>query len=395
MARIFFTVKATSTTRKHQKLVHVGDCLYRSSRTDVYYAIFQREGRQVKRSLKTTDPELAKRRREIHRQKVERLTSDSAKLLPFAEYDKNKPTELIGGLAKRWVDIAGGTMEPSSRDRMLGVIRNLNRHLGGFTVRNVTLRSLEQWATARRNACSAHTFNYELETLRRILDYAVEHGILMENPAHKIKRCKPHKKPVAIPTKDQFRKMLDEMHAKGSQDSADLAELLAYSGCRKGELVGDAKYSKPPMFWRDVDFELKVFTVTRSKNHEPRTVPLFPAMENFLCELQSRRQDPTNTNERIIPIYSAKTAITSACKATNLPHFHHHSLRHFFCSNAIEAGVDFKTIAGWLGHKDGGVLVARTYGHLRNEHSAAMAKRMSWGASTTEPENVVPMTARK
>ena len=56
MARIFFTVKATSTTRKHQKLIHVGDCLYRSSRTDVYYAIFQREGRQVKRSLKTTIP---------------------------------------------------------------------------------------------------------------------------------------------------------------------------------------------------------------------------------------------------------------------------------------------------------------------------------------------------
>jgi len=64
--------------REHQKLIHVGDYLYRSSVTDVYYAIFQRDGRQVKRSLKTTDPELAKRRREIHRQKVERLTSDSA-----------------------------------------------------------------------------------------------------------------------------------------------------------------------------------------------------------------------------------------------------------------------------------------------------------------------------
>ena len=34
-------------------------------------------------------------------------------------------------------------------------------------------------------------------------------------------------------------------------------------------------------------------------------------------------------------------------------------------------------IAGWLGHKDGGVLVAQTYGHLRNEHSAAMAKRLT------------------
>ncbi len=386
-------MKATQTTRKHQKLVHVGDCLYRSSRTDVYYAIFQRDGKQVKRSLKTTDPELAKRRREIHRQKVERLNSDSAKNLPFAEYD-TKTQELIGGLAKRWIEIAGGTMEASSRDRMLGVIKNLNQHFSGLTVRNVTLRTLEQWATARRDTCSARTFNYELETLRRILDYGAEHGILMENPARKIKRCKPHKKPITIPTKDQFRKILDAMRANGGKASADLAELLAYSGCRKGEIVGDAKYSKPPMFWRDVDFDLKVFTVTRSKNHEPRTVPLFPAMENFLRELQARRPAPTKPDERIIPIDSAKKAIESACKKLGLPQYGHHTCRHFFCSNAIEAGIDFKVIAGWLGHKDGGVLVARTYGHLRNEHSAAMAKRMNWGASATQPDNVVPMVAK-
>src|SRR5713226_1936430 len=103
-------MKATpAKNRQHQRLVHVGDCLYRSTVTDVYYAIFQRDGKQVKRSLKTTDPELAKRRREVHRQKVERLNSDSAKHLPFAEYD-TKSKELIGGLAKRWIEIAGGTM---------------------------------------------------------------------------------------------------------------------------------------------------------------------------------------------------------------------------------------------------------------------------------------------
>lgn len=68
------------------------------------------------------------------------------------------------------------------------------------------------------------------------------------------------------------------------------------------------------------------------------------------------------------------------------PRFAHHALRHFFCSNAIEAGIDFKAIAGWLGHKDGGVLVAKTYGHLRNEHSATMAQRMTFDVSATADE---------
>ena len=55
--------------------------------------------------------------------------------------------------------------------------------------------------------------------------------------------------------------------------------------------------------------------------------------------------------------------------------------------------MDFKAIAGWLGHKDGGVLAAKTYGHLRNEHSAAMAQRMTFDASEASrvAKNIIPL----
>jgi hypothetical protein len=45
----------------------------------------------------------------------------------------------------------------------------------------------------------------------------------------------------------------------------------------------------------------------------------------------------------------------------------------------IEAGVDVPTVARWLGHVDGGALAMRVYGHLRREHSAAMAQRVTFG----------------
>jgi site-specific recombinase XerD len=64
------------------------------------------------------------------------------------------------------------------------------------------------------------------------------------------------------------------------------------------------------------------------------------------------------------------------CNNAELPNLTHHSLRHFFVSNAIEAGLDFATIAAWVGHQDGGALVAKTYGHLRESHSDNMAERM-------------------
>ena len=66
-------------------------------------------------------------------------------------------------------------------------------------------------------------------------------------------------------------------------------------------------------------------------------------------------------------------------------------MRHFFCSNCIEAGVDFLALSRWLGHSDGGVLVGKTYGHLRQEHSTAMAKRITFDAIETQPDNIVRM----
>jgi integrase len=139
------------------------------------------------------------------------------------------------------------------------------------------------------------------------------------------------------------------------------------------------------MTWGEVDFERSQFVVTGgingTKNHEARPVPLFPAMRSLLERMKSERETPVNYAERIIPTGHARKAMATACKKAGLPHFHHHLFRHFFVSQAIEAGVDFKTIAAWVGHKDGGVLVARTYGHLTDTHSAAMALKMTFSAS--------------
>jgi hypothetical protein len=37
------------------------------------------------------------------------------------------------------------------------------------------------------------------------------------------------------------------------------------------------------------------------------------------------------------------------------------------------AGLDFMTIASWLGRSDGGVLVGKVYGHLTDAHKRRMA----------------------
>jgi hypothetical protein len=58
-----------------------------------------------------------------------------------------------------------------------------------------------------------------------------------------------------------------------------------------------------------------------------------------------------------------------------------------FITRAIELGVDVKTIAQWQGHRDGGLLILKTYSHVRPVHSQRMAKLLT----SDEPPNVVPM----
>jgi hypothetical protein len=49
--------------------------------------------------------------------------------------------------------------------------------------------------------------------------------------------------------------------------------------------------------------------------------------------------------------------------------------------------VGIPTVSHWLGHKDGGALAMKRYGHLRQEHSFAMIKRVNFD----KPTNIVPM----
>jgi integrase len=76
-----------------------------------------------------------------------------------------------------------------------------------------------------------------------------------------------------------------------------------------------------------------------------------------------------------------------------LPHIAFHDLRHQFISYCVMAGVDFMTIASWVGHQDGGVLIGKVYGHLANEHKKAMASKLSFETSAAESSQ--PATKQK
>jgi integrase len=343
-----------------QTLSKVAECLYRNDH-GTYFALLKVRGKQIKRSLKTADSALAKRRLAEFRIKANGLAGEERGMT-------------FDHLAERWLAYMKPDLREGSWKRLAGIIRVVTPFFAGLPVRSIGQTQIEAWKIKRGALVSARSFNYEREVLRRLFEYArKEVRIILENPAAEIRKRKVGTTELVIPTKEQFRKLVGALRAEPRvKVAADFIEFLGYSGLRLGEAT--------QVLWRDVKFASESLLVTGgeegTKNHEVRTLPLFPPLRRLLERLAAEGEH--KGSDRVFPIDSAKTALGTACEKAELPHFGHHAMRHFFCSNAIEAGCDFKVIAAWLGHKDGGVLVAKTYGHLRNEHSTAMAKRITF-----------------
>ena len=92
-------------------------------------------------------------------------------------------------------------------------------------------------------------------------------------------------------------------------------------------------------------------------------------------------------------VRECQKALDRACKKVGINRLTHHDLRHLFATRCIESGVDITTVSRWLGHKDGGALAMKTYGHLRREHSIAQAQRVSFAPVVTQQADVIAFQA--
>jgi integrase len=347
---------------KSQEFKRVGECLYRNQ-IKTYFALIKVAGKQIKRSLKTDDLPLAKRRLAELRAKTNRLHGSGSRNVRFEEFADN------------WLESIKSDMKPKSWDRRRVALVGLRPFFKGALMKSVGYSQIDEWRRRRGCNLSPRSHNIELETLKIVFRSACDRGILLDNYADKFRRRKQTNKTPQIPSRQDFLKLVAGLRAAPkavASGAADMVEFLAYSGMR----VGEAREVR----LRDINVEKRTLLITGgelgTKNLEDRTIPLFPDLRDLLGRMFEGKI-PVLSNSKLFDLQSPRGAIRNACERMGLQEFTVHSLRHFFASNAIESGINFKVIAAWLGHNDGGVLVAKTYGHLRSEFSAEMAERMA------------------
>jgi integrase len=236
----------------------------------------------------------------------------------------------------------------------------------GKPLPRVTVGDLRAWRDLYAKKASRTRHNGALALLRRVWAHAIENKHTATNPAMVLKRLKPEKRMWQPPTKEQFAELVESIRDQGkshSKATASAVEFLAYTGLRISEAQA--------VTWKDVGNDDIVRRI--AKNDEIGTVPLIPAAKALLKRL-TRAGVPHGPNDPVLLVKSPRIALEAACKRLGLEHIRVHDLRHIFATRCLESGVDFPTLAGWLGHKDGGILAAQVYGHLLPKHSASQAK---------------------
>jgi integrase len=300
-------------------------------------------------------------------------------------------------------------------------LKQLRESIGHLTLDKIRphhvtahLQKLKQRGMANR------TCNLALVVLRNVLKNAKVDGFIKNLPVDGIVWQRSEKKARHLFTREEIdlfcRAALTA--SKNGVEFADYVRLLALCGAREQETIKGR--------WTDVDFEHKLLTIGAegdTKNREARRVDFNAGLESHLQAMLARRApdsqwlfpSPQRGDQdthaktfresllltRAVPGWICRnckhisfgTETLNACqqcqspqleyKETVLPaplqKFGFHDCRHHLISYAVMSGIDYMTIARWVGHKDGGILIGKVYGHLSNEHAQTQAARMNFG----------------
>jgi integrase len=229
--------------------------------------------------------------------------------------------------------------------------------------------------------------NRVLATVRKMLNFAVDHDWLEANPAARVKKPSPHRSRDRVLTQDEIRRLwrvlshfatTDERPAPGRKRATGTtddplcpigASLAAIQKVRL--LTAQRGGEVARMRWSDLeiagDDQRGWWTIPgeHTKNGQPIRVPLTGDVIALI-----REQEPDDDNERGEYVFTGRGNATVLDRTKKAPSalaralgidFRGHDLRRTAATNMAEAGIPRAHIAYVLNHVDGGSRATKIY----------------------------------
>jgi len=260
---------------------------------------------------------------------------------------------------------------------------------GGKRRAAVTVVDIDDYVGMRQEAgCAPRSINLEITLLRSLFKFAVKHGYAEFNPAREVDSLPEVRTEKWIPSRAELQQFVDcAARTPTGRFIVPWIWFRAYTGTRPTESV----YVE----WDDIDFENDRIHVrpkngNELKNRKFRVVEMHDELKPILLawrddwqeihdrwwrreNAESRRKkrgllsdhqwvfiNPRRHGERANGYHKA---FYKAREEAGLPQMTSHTLRHYFISHCVMSGIDFFTIAKWVGHANTR-MIEEVYGHL-------------------------------
>jgi len=293
-----------------------------------------------------------------------------------------------------------GTKKRGTIQKEKAILARWTDYLGQLRIDQIKRVHVNRFIEERlKTEVSPRTVNLNIIALRVVLKRALEDGLIQRLPTEGLRPLKTNTRKRPLFTSEDLERLCAAAHGErrdkngsmvpvteNAQQFTDYIKFMAYCGARRNEALA--------IRWRDVDFDQGQLTVGAegdTKNRSARVVDFNPKLKAHLLDMKKRRAPDLEwlfpspqRGEKDIPAKTFKESLQMARAQAKMPNFTFHDCRHHFISMCVMSGVDFMTIAAWVGHRDGGVLIGKVYGHLANEHRKAMAERVNFGPRIEE-----------
>ena len=300
-----------------------------------WHASYNLDGVRTRQSLKVTNLKVAQQKaREIDEmiQKGEYASLEDR---------KQQRNQTFAAFVEEFKDKHKG-WGPTTWRGCTGIIDKVVAEWGQLPLTVLSTRMIETFLIRRldQEGITQATHNRYLACLKTMFKMAVRWGILVHNPAERIKALKENPKVPRALSEAEVESLLAEL-----PEHARILTIVAVdTGMRRTELYD--------LQWRDVDFERRTITVRHSKNNTFRVLPM---TERIYETLQIQRQK--GVIPYVLPgkdggrMSSVKDALIGAGKRTGIGHVHLHMFRHTFATCLRERAVALDRIMELLGHK--------------------------------------------
>ena len=360
----------------------IGDRVTIYLRGKTWYANFQLDGKQVRKSLKTQSKKQA-------RAQAIQLEAE----LQAGRYQQRSKAPTIDAASKAYVQHlrterrAKRTIEKV--ELVMRRIAELAAQRKASTVLDINLPFVDAYRSARVAAgAKPKTLLNESVIIRQLVNFAIVRGLIATDPLKGIKLKKVKSAPQPCWTREE----VDRILAAAAGPHRPSLVVLAETGMRFGE----AQH----LTWDDVDTQHNVLHIRpkdgwQPKSGDQRVVPMSPALRSLLAKLPRHSQwvltaAPSRKYPRGDHRISERRLLKylkGVLKPLGL-RGHLHTFRHAFISHALTRRmIPEAVVRHWVGHVDADII--RQYTHVADQISQQAMMQLSASATSEPPASPV------